>query len=278
MDKEKESRTSWGVATLRAAHQLIDPGTKILHDDAILRLLPPEIISHIREHPDRFNSPAARALRSHVLLRSRYAEDCLAEAFGRGVRQYIILGAGLDTFGCRQPDWAASMRIFELDHPASQQDKRLKLAHCGLPLPENVSFIPVDLEAYGLSTVLQNTAFHFQEPVFISWLGVMAYLRPATNDKILQFISSLPPSSELVFTFSRREEPGQLNPLAARADALHEPWLTRIEPDALAEKLTGFGFTSFSFLDPATAKARYYHDPEMNLPPPRRASIVRAVV
>ncbi len=277
-NKEKRSRTSLGVSILRAVHQELDSGSKILADEVILRLLPPDMIRHIRENPDRYSNVGARRLRSHVLLRSRYAEDCLAEAFQRGIRQYIILGAGLDTFAYRRPEWASELKIFELDHPASQLEKTEKLAYAGIGIPENLTFIPIDLESRSLSDALSGTSFHFDQPVFISWLGVMPYLYPETNDKILQFIASLPVSSELVFTFAPKDNRGKPHPLAAGAAALNEPWLTRINSDELWEKLIGFGFSQVSFLKSKEAEKRYYADSGNNLPPPWREVIVRAVV
>src|SRR5882757_8673354 len=101
MEKNKSSATSLGVASLRAAHQLLDGEPKLLCDPVILRLLGPEFTGHIRENPFAYRDSRSMGLRSHVLLRSRYAEDRLADAYTHGARQYVLLGAGLDTYAWR---------------------------------------------------------------------------------------------------------------------------------------------------------------------------------
>lgn len=117
--EQKPSQTAADVAELRAAHQLIDNEPRILEDPVVLRLLGDACIAAIRSHPERFHMPRLQALRTHVVVRSRFAEDRLAAAVDRGIRQYVILGAGLDTFAYRQPAWAGGLRIFEVDQPAS---------------------------------------------------------------------------------------------------------------------------------------------------------------
>ena len=118
------SRTALGVAALRAAHLLLDARPSLLDDPVSGVLLAPWALEAIRQHPKRFQTPGARALRTHVLLRSRYAEDRLEAAFACGVRQLVVLGAGFDTFAYRQPAWAGNLTIFEVDQPASQGHKR----------------------------------------------------------------------------------------------------------------------------------------------------------
>src|SRR5437867_2557040 len=115
--------TAQGVAAMRAVHQIADGEPKILTDPITIRLLDPEVRAAIDSRSQRFQTAGMRGLRSHVLLRSRYAEDELNAAVDRGVDQYVILGAGLDTFAWRQPEWAERLRMFEVDHPAAQQAK-----------------------------------------------------------------------------------------------------------------------------------------------------------
>ena len=122
------SRTALGVALLRAAHQLLDGEPKILADQPIVHLLGPEGLTRLRTLADELQTPSARRLRAHVLLRSRFAEDRLADAVRRGVRQYVLLGAGLDTFALRQPAWASEITIVEIDRPETQAAKRARLA------------------------------------------------------------------------------------------------------------------------------------------------------
>jgi methyltransferase (TIGR00027 family) len=143
----KSSRTAIGVAALRAAHQLVDAEPRILEDPVILRLLGRETLDTIQEDRDRYQTPAALALRSHVVMRSRYAEDRLAQAVARGVTQYVILGAGLDTFAYRQPAWARNLRIVEIDRAPMQREKRERLSLAQVFVPDNVTFGAMDFES-----------------------------------------------------------------------------------------------------------------------------------
>jgi methyltransferase (TIGR00027 family) len=211
MEKDKSSVTSLAVAGLRAAHQLIDGQPKLLEDPAILRLLGPEWSAKILQHPDTYRDPPAMHLLSHVLLRSRYAEDCLSEAYARGVRQYILLGAGLDTYAWRQPPGLAQLRIFEVDHPATQEQKRQLLEKAGLAIPGNLYFIPTDFESSSIGEALERSAitppgrpgFDNTLPCFISWLGVMVYLTMEAIDAVFDWLLTLPAGSERVLTFTR---------------------------------------------------------------------------
>ncbi|KAA2244552.1 class I SAM-dependent methyltransferase [Chitinophaga agrisoli] len=271
------SRTAIGAATLRAAHQLMDAEPLLLKDDVILRLLEPEIIQHIREFPDLYRRPEAATMRTHVALRSRYTEDSLQQAFEKGVRQYMILGAGFDTFAYRQPAWAANLRIFEVDHPGSQAQKQQRLAETGIPLPDNLSFVPVDFERSSIPEALQQTNFNLQAPVFIGWLGVLTYLTMDAIDATLRFLGTLPAGSELVLTFSRQQSMEYFSSLANRAAAMGEPWITHFSPEELADKLHSHGFTSVSFL--TTEKALpYFQGRTDGLMPPRRASLAHAII
>jgi methyltransferase (TIGR00027 family) len=120
------SRTAHGVAITRAAHQLLDL-PRVFEDPVALTLLGPQAAAGIRAAEARFNRRYARYLRGFLVARSRLAEDALAEAVARGVRQYVLLGAGLDTFAHRNPHLAAGLRVFEVDHPATQE---ISAAHC----------------------------------------------------------------------------------------------------------------------------------------------------
>jgi methyltransferase (TIGR00027 family) len=278
---DRESRTALGVATLRAVHQVLDDEPKILEDTVIAQLLGAAAMVRIRAAPHRFNSPDVRGLRSHVVLRSRYAEDRLADAVARGVRQFLVLGAGLDTFAYRQPPWARGLRIFEVDQPASQQAKRQRLQAAGIHVPANVRFIEADFEHRTLRDILADGGVALDQPAFISWLGVTVYLTEAAIDAVFRFVASLPPSSELVFTFYTKEatQTPQGATMAARAADLGEPFVTWFEPEALEARLRGFGFSDVTFLTPEDAMALYFPSPRTDrLPPPRRINTASAVV
>jgi len=276
------SRTAVGVGMLRLAHQVLDSEPHILEDPVAIALAGPEVIEAIRARADEFQAPATRALRAHVLLRSRYTEDCLAEAVHRGVRQYVVLGAGGDTFAYRQPAWAHELKIIEVDHPGSQQQKRENLAKAGVAIPGNVQFAAVDFETVSLREGLAAAAFDVTRPAFFSWLGVTMYLTEDAVDAVLSFVGALPDRTEIVFTFAQRPSADPADDgrrlLAQQAADVGEPWLSYFDPIDLAKKLEGFGFSAVSFLHPSEAERRYFAGRADGLPAPRRATICRATV
>lgn len=255
------SRTSLGVAWLRAAHRIVDAGPPVLDDPIAARLLDPRAIERIRADPDRLQTPGARALRAHVVVRSRYAEDRLRDAAACGVRQCVVLGAGLDTFAYRQPPWAHALRIFEVDWPATQEDKRARLARAGVPIPENVTFVPIDFERTAVVEALAGHAFDAAAPAFVSWLGVMMYLTREASAAVFAFVAALPPSSEIVFSFMpapvEMASQGDGPTLADRVAELGEPLRTHIAPEELVTWLTGMGFAEVTLLTAGEIDARY---------------------
>lgn len=278
MREDSESRTAVGVAMLRAVHQLLDPGSRILDDTVILRLLPEGTQSHIVGEASRYQTPGARALRTHILVRSRYAEDCLEQACARGINQYVLLGAGLDTFAYRQHGWAKDLRIVEVDHPRSQDYKRSLLARAAMEMPANLSVIPLDLGTGTLTDALRTSPIDLSRPVFLSWLGVMTYLSPDVNRRLIRELGMLPGGSEIIFTFSRKATSARSDMLATLAAGHGEPWLTRLSPQELEIQFREAGFSEVHFLESAEIRQRYFQDPAITLPLPTRSSIVRAVV
>jgi methyltransferase (TIGR00027 family) len=276
------SSTAFRAATLRAVHQLIDEDPKILNDPIVLRLLDASTLDHIRLNPNKFRTPRMVVMRSHIVLRSRYTEDRLAEAVDNGVRQYLMLGAGLDTFPYRQPRWASVLRIFEVDHSASQRSKRERLALAGIEVPSNVELVACDFETTPLSDCLRRSSFDLGKPAFLSWLGVTMYLSTDAIDAVFRFVDSLPKSSEIVFTFaspaSTAKEKCPEPSIVAFAAAHGEPWRTRFEPNELTRKLHGLGFSTVSFLSPSEADTRYFRSRHDGLHAPRKVGIVTATV
>jgi methyltransferase (TIGR00027 family) len=265
---------------LRAAHQFIDGEPRILDDPVITRLFGPETEAYIRGQEERYQSRAARGLRSHVVLRSRFAEDSLAAAVARGVRQYVLLGAGLDTFAYRQPEWAEAIDIIEVDHPSSQADKRRLLADAGISIPSNVRYVDIDFEHETLIDGLRRCAIAFDRPTFFSWLGVTMYLTREAIDAVLDTVTSFARGSEIVLTYAQPPEPGDPAGgfFAERAAAIGEPWLSYFTPPEVAALLTSHGFSAVRFLTRDDAERQYYAGRGDGLPPPRRISIVSATV
>jgi methyltransferase (TIGR00027 family) len=270
------SRTALGVATLRAAHQILDGEPKLLIDPIATRLIGPAAGDDIRLNPQPYSGVRLRQLRTQVLVRSRFAEDRLEAAVARGVRQCIVLGAGYDTFAYRQPGWARNLTIYEIDHPASQAAKRARLTAAEVAVPANVHFVPVDFEVTALADALRSAGIDGTKPAFFSWLGVMVYLTQPAIDAVFATIATFPKGSEIVFTFSSRAR----NTLTAqRVAAGGEPWLTHTLPNALAKQLYGHGFSRVEFLRPATMRALYVPKPRTDsLAAPGRTAIASATV
>ncbi len=259
---------------MREYHQLRDGAPKILDDPIAPLLVDARAIARI----GAMRTPWFEALRLHVLARSRYAEERLEAAVARGVRQFASLGAGYDTFAYRQPTWARELAIFEVDHPASQDAKRERLASAGIDLPANLTFAPIDFERTALADGLIGAGFDPERPAFFSWLGVMMYLDARAVDAVFAYVAARPPSSEIAMSFAR---PGRLftleAPIAAAAALAGEPWKTRFSPTALEAELRRHGFASVDFLAPRDANARY-RPMASGLPPMLRASIGAAIV
>src|ERR1700733_996414 len=168
MQKGKFSRTAQRVAIRRAAHQLLDE-PKVLDDPLALRIIGSEAAAELRSNPKEHHA-FSRAFRAFMAARSRFAEDELAGAVARGVRQYVVLGAGLDTFAYRNPH--AGLRVFEVDHPATQEWKRERLRAANISVPSSLTFVPIDFERKTLDVGLEQRGFDANAPAFFSWLGV----------------------------------------------------------------------------------------------------------
>jgi methyltransferase (TIGR00027 family) len=282
MRADTPSASALSVSAIRAVHQTVDEVPHILEDPVSVRLLSREIIQQISTESTRHGSAQSRALRSHIVLRSRHAEDRLSASFLAGTRQYISLGAGYDTFACRQPGWAAAMRIIELDHPATQAAKLRHFRNSGIAFPPNTEFHPIDLEASSLKEGLSRSRIDFSAPVFVSCLGVLAYLRTKTVHGIFTDIAAMPKGSSLVFAFAPFK-PGEADshkgqdPAAHRAAAHGEPLLTRFKVDELAKRLYACGFSKVEFLKPERARQQYYRS-RKDLPAPRSIRLCEAFV
>lgn len=277
MSDHQASRTALGVAYIRAAHQLLDAPPRILEDPIALPLLGPEAPGRLQAKAEHHHAPGLQALRAHIVLRSRFAEDRLAAAVTRGVTQYILLGAGFDTFALRQPEWARALKIHEVDHPGTQTLKRSMMAAAGLALPENAGFATVDFERESLLDGLARYGVSASAPTFFSWLGVTMYLREEAIDAVLRSVAAFPAGSELVLTFATPRADAA-SPLARHAANLGEPWVSYFEPDALDAKLRRAGFSNVEFLTPAEADARYFRHRPADLPLPKRTNIACAVL
>ena len=266
MDQGKASVTALGSAVSRAIHQLVDDDPKVFLDPVAVRLVESSAPGAVEAGMKRFSPPdlkASRARGAVAVIRSRFAEDELAIAAMQGIDQYVILGAGLDTFAYRQPQYAGALHIYEVDHPATQAWKRECLAKADIPLPSNLSWVPVDFECQTLPEQLAAAGFDGSRPAVFSWLGVMQYLTLTAVDETLGFVAGLPSSTKIVLSFllsddaladDERERKRQIGQAVA---GLGEPWLTFFHPDELCTRLHDLGFAQTFHLTPEKANARY---------------------
>jgi methyltransferase (TIGR00027 family) len=170
VEPKQTSRTLEIPAIMPALHQSLDDDPKILVDPIAPRLI--DARDDGQWLAPLLNHPLAKQWRAGFALRARYAEDCLAERAQRGLGQYVVLGAGLDTFAYRQPAWGQSVRIFELDHPATQEWKRERLSAAEIPTPSNLTFVPIDFEGQSIVDAFRASEFAFNAITLCSWMGV----------------------------------------------------------------------------------------------------------
>lgn len=207
----------------------------------------------------------SNAAYADVILRSRYTEDALKEAVVRGISQYVIVGAGFDSFICRRPAWAEDVTIIEVDHPSTQRLKRERLAACGVAVPRSVEFVEADLSMESLESVLARSSFQSDRLTFFSWLGVTMYLTREANLKALRSIATCAPAgSELVFTYVDEAilGPNQVidesfRRLMTDVSAAGEAFLSGFDARTMSELLLETGLLLLEDLDGNQAASRY---------------------
>jgi methyltransferase (TIGR00027 family) len=274
MLEQEPSRTAWMAATHRAAHQVLERGL-IFSDPLALRILGQDAETVARDalaHPER------RGMRAFIAARAHLAESALATSVEqRGVSQLVVLGAGLDTFAYRNP-LADRLRVFEVDHPATQAWKRRRLDEARIAAPGDLVYAPVDFERQALLDGLAAAGFDPARRTFFLWLGVVPYLTAEAVRATLESIGGLPGGGEVAFDYA--DPPAALSDEAraahrARAErvaAIGEPWLSYFEPPALHALLTELGFAQIEDLGPPALAARYW--PNTGRPIPERGGHV----
>jgi methyltransferase (TIGR00027 family) len=263
MEPDRPSATAYRVAMRRAAHQILDQPL-VLDDPIALRIVGRTAEAAIRSDPRRYQSGFGRSLRWFLVARSRCAEDALAAAVARGVSQYVVLGAGLDTFAYRNPHPERALRVFEVDFPSTQAWKRKLLADVRIDVPASLTFVPVDFETQTLPDRLDACGFRADEPAWFSWLGVTMYLSREAVMSTFAFIVQRPPGSGI--TFDYLVPPASLPfvrrlmfyLLARRLAAAGEPWRTWFDPTELARELQALGFTRLEDLGVDSLNERFF--------------------
>lgn len=259
------SETAHRVALRRAAHQLLDRPT-VLTDPLAIPILGADTAAALQADPAHFEtSRVSSYLRAFMAARARFAEDQLAHLRRQGLRQYVILGAGLDTSAYRDPMPQLQLRVWEVDHPATQAWKRQCLAEARIPVPPQLTYAAIDFEREALPQVLAAAGFDADAGAFFAWLGVTQYLDRDTILETLRYVAAATqPGGGVVFDYSLA--PHLLSPtqravravLEAKVEESGEPWRSAFAPDDLAAELRGLGFAVAQDVTPEEINGRYF--------------------
>lgn len=251
------SRTALAAATHRAIHHALEGG-RVFADPLAERIL--------GKSPDELRAEAEIAerapMRFFVCARARLAEERIAAAVARGLRQVVVLGAGLDTFAYRHPHGSA-LAVFEVDHPATQAWKRARLAAADIAVPPRLRYVPVDFETDSSAEALASAGLDAGAPSFFLWLGVVPYLTEAAIFATLGWIARLPGGAEVVFDYGDPPETlpeatrAWLQARAAQVAALGERWISFFEADALIPRVRALGFDEVTDMPSAAIAARF---------------------
>ncbi|MEZ4279057.1 MAG: class I SAM-dependent methyltransferase [Myxococcota bacterium] len=268
MIEGEPSQTALQVAAARAAHLRFDPPPHLLEDRFAEKLLGEEAERLIAAYGD--DAPwILRENRLFLPFRARYAEDLVARAHAEGVRQLVVLGAGLDSFALRRPAALADLRVFEVDHPATQRWKRRRLEAIGDSLPDSLApslvFVECDFEKMALADALRGSAFRADAPAVVSWLGVVYYLSKETVARALAELRALlAPGSAVVldYQFPVESLPQRYRDVFAQQSAwlkgAGEPQVNRYRPDELRAVLLAAGFEGAELPEREALEARYF--------------------
>ncbi len=259
MQQTIPSRTALRVALRRAAHQIYDSPT-LFKDPLAITILGKENAAELSRTPNRTDRPFSTSLRAFIVARSRYAEDNLKVAVTCGVRQYVLLGAGLDTFAYRNP-WP-ELQVFEVDHPATQEWKRELLKKGAIVTPRNLRYAPVNFETQSLPAQLEEAGFDPNLPTFFAWLGVVPYLTNPAFRTTLGFVAGRPAGSGIVLDYGQPRsalpflEQLAHDSLASRVQLAGEPFQTFFTPGEMARELKDFA--RIEDLGATEINARYF--------------------
>ena len=261
MQTGQPSQTARGAAAHRAVHQTLEGGV-IFTDPFAVDILDDETRARL---PDMAADPSHRPMRHFIAARSRFSEDTLAACVARGVRQTVILGAGLDTFAMRNPHAGKGVQVFEVDYPATQAWKRERIKQAGLDVPASLTFAPVDFERQSLAEGLAAAGFSSDRPAYFQWLGVVPYLTREAIVSTLDFVADIA-ESEVVFDYAEPfanfspDARANLTSIATRAASLGEPWLSLFDPAEMATLLQARRFAHTEDFGRAEIADRYYGD------------------
>ena len=283
MIEGQPSQTALYVAAARAAHLRFDPPPHLLEDHYAQPLLGEEHAASIEGMNDDTHW-VMRENRLFMPLRARGVEDRLLDAYRRGVRSYVILGAGLDSFAFRQPAELAALHIFEVDHPATQAWKLARIEALGWEKPSNLSFVECDFERSKVSEALTSAGFEAGASALVSWMGVVCYLeRPVARAALTELGHLLGSGSEVLFDYLRPYE--DLSPRYQELQQISsnylgrigEPHVNKLRPEQVAEDIRAAGFQGCILEEHDEIHARYVAGLDTDIPLPERFGLAIAV-
>lgn len=264
MEQGRPSTTALLVALSRARHQVADH-PKVFDDPLALRIIGAEGEAQARDGDAGLDSFRGRMFRGRIVVRSRITEDALHSAIKQhGVSQYVLLGAGLDTFAYRNPYPAHLLRVFEVDHPDTQAWKRRRLAEANIAVPDSLAYVPVNFETQTLAGALKAAGLRNHRPTFFSMLGVVPYIRHEAMLETFATIATFPKGSAIAFDCMFRPHPLDvprrllLAMLGRRYARMGEPWINYVDPHALPGDLRQLGFSRVESLSPEHINRSYF--------------------
>lgn len=258
------SRTASTAAVQRAVHQILERPV-VFNDPLSLQIIGQEKVNEIPLNFELYNQSTAKSLRAHLVARSRLAEDELTRAYANGTRQYIILGAGLDTFAYRHQ--LSGLRVYEIDHPQTQLWKKKRLKESAILIPQSVDYVSVDFEKQHFVSELKQVPFQFDKPAFVSWLGVTMYLSKETVLNTLSAIAqNFAPGSEIIFDYSLPlEELSERQSIARKqlseqVKNIGEPWLSHFNTNELIHLMKQMGYKKIDVFMPENINTLYFNN------------------
>ncbi len=273
-DSATADPTAVRVALWRAMHVQVDAPPHVLEDEIGLQLAGPD--DGWRRRPD-MHPQGTSQFRASIVARARFVEDLVVEQAGRGVRQYVLLGAGLDTFAQRRPEIASGLRVFEIDQPGPQAWKRRRLTDLGFPIPEWLRFVPVDFEAGSWPKPLAAAGFDTGKPAVVASTGVSMYLTRDANAATLREVAAFAPGTTLALTFLLPPElmDPEVRPGFERAEqgarASGTPFLSFFTPTEILKLAREAGFREAQHVSAATLTQRYFANRTDGLRPPKNS-------
>jgi len=267
------------TAAARALHRE-EPPPWVLDDHLALGLAGDEGASITQRLRDELSAGELLTFSRWMCVRARLVEDVVERAVAGGTRQYVILGAGLDSFAYRRPDLLVRLRVFEVDHPSGQVWKRERLAELGVSLPANLVFAPVDFETQTLRAGLLEAGFDFAAGAVFSWIGVTMFLTLTAIEATLETVAACPPGSRIVLTYNpplsalADQELAMQSRVSRLAGEMDEPFISLFTPAEAEALLHRCGFGEVEHFGPAEAIRTYFAgQPDVRLGVPQRVLI-----